>query len=88
MLVKSVYERPESGLCAKLCIMTALKRGTRHARKTMQLTAPIAQHIRFPSEAFNIGWNTCTYDQVSILFVVSGSESMEDLNEARQVWSV
>ena len=60
MLVKSVYERPDSGLCVKLRSMAGPHRGTRHAAHIATFTAPIAQHMRFPSVAFSIGWKTCT----------------------------
>ena len=60
MLVKSVYERPDSGLCVKLRSMAGPHRGTRHAAHIATFTAPIAQHMRLPSVALSIGWKTCT----------------------------
>ena len=87
VLVRSVYERPDSGLCVKLRIMKGCHRGTRHATHTRTFTAPMAQHMRFPSEALSIGWKTWTYDQVIIAFIVSGSWSTEDFSEASVLWS-
>ena len=58
VLVRSVYDFPERGLCAKLLIMNAFQRGTRHAAHTSTFTAPMAQHMRFPSDALRMGWNT------------------------------
>ena len=83
MLVNRVYDLPSSGLWAKLRIIIGPQRGTRHASQTTQFTAPIAQHMRFPSEALRMGWNNWTYDQVNIAFIVSGSGSIADFSEAR-----
>ena len=86
MLVKSVYDRPDKGLWAKLRIITGPQRGTRQAIHTNTFTAPIAQQVRLPSVALSIGWNTCTYDQVIIAFIVSGNWSTDDLRLASPDW--
>lgn len=82
MLVNIVYDRPPSGLCAKLRIIAGPHRGTRHASQTIQFTAPIAQHIRFASVELSIGWKVWTYVQLIIAFNVSGNWSTADLSEA------
>ena len=53
--VNMVYDRPESGLCVKCRIMNGCIRGNCHAAQTAVLTAPMAQHIRFPSVVSSIG---------------------------------
>jgi hypothetical protein len=46
MLVRSVYERPESGSCVNRRIMPGPQRGTSHAAHTAVIAAPSAQHVR------------------------------------------
>ena len=61
ILVRSVYENPESGLWVKCFIMNGRYLGTCQRAQITVFTAPIAQHALLPSVASMIGWNTWTY---------------------------
>jgi hypothetical protein len=50
ILVKRVYDSPESGLCMNETVMKVLSRGICQATHTAVLMAQIFQHSRLPSE--------------------------------------